>query len=104
MQSFAKYKLPIDNQNRFLCKGLFENTLPKYHGNISFAHIDCDWYESVSTCLDRIVPRLIPGGVLVLDDYDHWSGCRRAVDDFFDRRQEEFSFNHRQRLHIIRRS
>jgi hypothetical protein len=101
--SFAHYGYSADSSSVELVQGFFEDTLIGSEP-VAFAHIDCDWYESVSTCLDRIVPRLIPGGVLVLDDYDHWSGCRRAVDDFFDRRQEEFSFNHRQRLHIIRRS
>jgi O-methyltransferase len=91
MQSFAKYKLPIDNQNRFLCKGLFENTLPKYDGNISFAHIDCDWYDPVKFCLEEISKRLLPGGEIVLDDYHDYGGARSAVDEFV-KREPNFQF------------
>jgi asparagine synthase (glutamine-hydrolysing) len=64
-----------------LVQGLFQETLHP-SGPIALAHIDGDWYESVAVCLERIWPRLSPGGVIVIDDYDDWSGCRRAVDDF----------------------
>jgi predicted O-methyltransferase YrrM len=61
-------------------RGLFQDTLHPA-GPVSFAHIDCDWYDSVRTCIERIVPRLSPGGILVFDDYNSYSGCRRAVDE-----------------------
>ena len=49
---------------------------------IAFAHIDCDWYDPVKLCLARIVPRLSAGAYVVLDDYNDYGGCRRAVDEF----------------------
>jgi len=49
---------------------------------LSLAHIDVDWYEPVKTAIDRIEPNLVPGGSIVIDDYNDWSGCRRAVDDY----------------------
>ncbi|NNF56885.1 MAG: hypothetical protein HKN04_01460 [Rhodothermaceae bacterium] len=55
------------------------------------------------TYFERIVPHLIPGDVLVIDDYEHWSGCRKAVDAFFADKQEGFEFVKRSRLHIVRR-
>jgi asparagine synthase (glutamine-hydrolysing) len=55
------------------------------------------------TCLVRITPRLIPGGVLVIDDYDAWSGCRRAVDEYFADKRGAFSFTRKERLHVLRR-
>lgn len=64
-----------------LVQGLFQDTLHP-DGPIALAHIDGDWYESVAVCLQRLWPRLSPGGVIVIDDYDDWSGCRRAVDEF----------------------
>jgi len=60
-------------------KGLYADTL-RPSGPVAFAHIDCDWYDSVVTCLERIVPRVPVGGILVFDDYNSYSGCRRAVD------------------------
>jgi hypothetical protein len=68
---------------------------------VALAHLDGDWYESTRTCLTRIAPRLVPGGRIVLDDYDKWSGCRAAVDEYFAGR-DGFRFERRSRLHVIR--
>jgi len=71
--------------------GLFEETL-RIDEPIALAHIDCDWYDSVKLCLERITPNVVPGGVLVIDDYRDWVGCRRAVDEYFAGRGDEFRF------------
>jgi asparagine synthase (glutamine-hydrolysing) len=55
------------------------------------------------TCLRRIEPHLVSGGVLVIDDYEDWSGCRKAIDDYFASRHGEFLFEMKSRLHIVRR-
>ena len=34
----------------------------------------------------------MPGGVLVIDDYDSWSGCRRAVDEYFADKKDRFEW------------
>lgn len=61
---------------------------------VAFAHIDCDWYDSVMTCIERIFPQLSPGGVMVFDDYSSYSGCRKAVDRFLSgRRDVDVLFN-----------
>jgi asparagine synthase (glutamine-hydrolysing) len=60
-------------------KGLYQDTLHP-SAPVAFAHVDCDWYDSVVTCLERIVPNVPVGGILVFDDYNSYSGCRRAVD------------------------
>ena len=70
----------------------------------ALAHIDADWYQSVMTCLERIEPHLSPGGVLVIDDYDHWSRCRKAVDEYFADKRDRYFFLRRSRLHIVRRA
>jgi len=72
---------------------------------VSFAHIDCDWYSSVMTCLERIWPNLVIGGTLVVDDYYAWSGCREAVDEFLAlRNKSEYTLIRKLRPHIIKRS
>ena len=98
--NFARHGLAPDTWNVHLHPGLFDQSLHP-PGGVALAHIDCDWYESVTTCLERIVPRLVPGGVLVIDDYEHWSGARAAVDDFFAGRPG-FRFEQWSRLHIVR--
>lgn len=67
-------------------KGLVEETLVKKEipEKISLLRLDTDWYESTKIELEVLYPRLVSGGVLIIDDYGHWNGCRKAVDEFFD--------------------
>lgn len=51
---------------------------------LAVCRIDTDWYESTLHCLRHAWPRIPQGGVLLLDDYDHWEGARTAVDEYFD--------------------
>ncbi|MCS3940532.1 asparagine synthase (glutamine-hydrolyzing) [Salinibacter ruber] len=102
--NFKKFDINLDRENVSLIEGRFESTID-LDGPVAFAHIDGDWYESVMTCLTQITPHLIVGGVLVVDDYYHWSGCQRAVDEYFDQLEEtdkEFIFREKSRLHIVR--
>jgi hypothetical protein len=50
---------------------------------IALLRLDTDWYESTRCELEQLFPRLVPGGILLVDDYGHWRGCRRAVDEYF---------------------
>ncbi|HEU4799814.1 MAG TPA: TylF/MycF/NovP-related O-methyltransferase [Gemmatimonadales bacterium] len=99
--NFQRLGYPIEENHVELVEGLFQDTL-KPAGPVALAHLDGDWYESVMTCLQRIVPRLVRGGRLVIDDYHTWSGCRRAVDQYFERIMPDFRFEGESRLHIVR--
>ena len=79
--------------------GLYEKTL-WVNQPVAFAHLDCDWHDSVLTCLQRITPHLVSGGVMIIDDYNDWSGCKRAVDTYFAARKTQFTFTMCERLHI----
>jgi len=95
---------PKPHQIHFV-QGTYETTLAHYLNEpVALAHIDCDWYDSVTVCLEEIAPRLVVGGTLVIDDYFEWSGCRQAVDDYFADKQDQFIFRTRSRLHITRRA
>lgn len=100
-ENFAEQGYPADAHNVTLVQGLFQDTL-QVEAPVAVAHIDGDWYESVMTCLERIEPHLPVGGVLVIDDYDAWSGCRTAVDEYFADKQDRYAFEPRARLHIVR--
>lgn len=92
-QSFIDLGFPLKETNVTLVEGLVQDTIPKT-GPVALAHIDLDWYDPVKTCLERIVPRLSPGGIIILDDYKDWSGCQQATDDFFEHIcKDDFKFD-----------
>lgn len=80
-ETFQRLGYPMDRSNIQPFQGLYEDTMT-FEEPVAFAHIDCDWYDSVFTCLSRIVPRLSVGGAVIVDDYLHWSGCNRATNDY----------------------
>jgi O-methyltransferase len=63
--------------------GRVEDTLPLSEpAPIAVLRLDTDWYESTRHELQHLYPLLSPGGVLIVDDYGHWAGCRQAVDEY----------------------
>ena len=98
--SFARHDVPVGEHNVELVRGLFEDTI-RLDEPVALAHLDGDWYESTMTCLERIAPRLVPGGRIVLDDYYKWSGCRRAVDEYFAA-HDGFTLEHGAKLRVVR--
>ena len=66
------------------CKGPVEMTIPSQSpaGPIALLRLDTDWYESTKHELDHLFPLLCEGGVMIIDDYGHWEGAKRAVDEF----------------------
>ncbi|OVE77194.1 hypothetical protein BVX99_03320 [bacterium F16] len=66
--------------------------MPKYLENnpalrISLLNLDTDIYEPAVTILDHLYPRLVPGGILIIDDYGVFPGETTAVDEYFDRKK-----------------
>jgi asparagine synthase (glutamine-hydrolysing) len=99
---FSSFGFPLVYNNVHLVKGLFQNTLYPSE-QVALAHIDSDWYESVLTCLERITPKLVPDGVLIIDDYYRWSGCQKAVDEYFEPRKNSYRFEIKSRMHVVRK-
>lgn len=70
-------------------QGLFADTfqqpLPEL---VSILHIDCDWYDSVSLCLDTFYDRVPGGGVIVLDDFGCFEGVVKAFYDWIRKRPD----------------
>jgi hypothetical protein len=75
-------------------KGLVEDTIPAgAPPTIALLRLDTDWYESTRHELVHLYPRLISGGVLIIDDYGHWEGARKAVDEFLAENQLRILLN-----------
>jgi hypothetical protein len=67
-------------------KGPVEDTIPAtVPDRISLLRLDTDWYSSTKHEIEHLYPRLSTHGVLLLDDYGHYQGARRAIDEYFDR-------------------
>jgi len=81
-QNLAGTGYPV--QNIHLIKGKVEDTLPDRMpaGPVSILRLDTDWYESTCHEMLHLYPRLVRNGVLIIDDYGHWDGARKAVDEY----------------------
>jgi O-methyltransferase len=67
-----------------LFKGKVEATIPKEAPeSIALLRLDTDWYESTKHELEHLFPRLSKRGIVIIDDYGHWQGARKAVDEYF---------------------
>jgi O-methyltransferase len=83
VDNFRAFGFEPDGRSIVLHQGLFENTLRFADGQrVALAHIDCDWHDPVSFCLETIYRHLSPGGVIILDDYNDYGGCRLATIEF----------------------
>lgn len=77
-----------------LVRGPVEETLPTHAPDrLALLRLDTDWYESTRHELVHLYPRLAAGGVLIVDDYGHWEGARRAVDEYFSSDAEPLLLN-----------
>ena len=50
---------------------------------VSVLRMDTDWYESTKIELEVLYPKIVSGGFLIIDDYGHFVGCKKATDDYF---------------------
>jgi len=101
-KNFNSYYIKPENNNINFIKGLYKDTL-FITRPVSFAHIDCDFYDPVMNSLNQIVPNLCINGILVIDDYYCWSGAKKAVDDYFQVIKSKYKFNKvAGRLNIIK--
>ncbi|GAA4838063.1 hypothetical protein GCM10023221_14340 [Luteimicrobium xylanilyticum] len=100
VDSFVRLGYELEANSISLVKGLFQDTIAG-DTPVALAHLDGDWYESTKTCLERLAPRLVRGGRLVVDDYFSWSGCRDAVEDFLAQ-DRGLRRELRTRLHLVR--
>ena len=71
-------------KNLKFIKGDVNETIPNVaHQKIALLRLDTDWYQSTKTELDYLFPKLENGGILIIDDYGHWQGAKKAVDEYF---------------------
>ncbi len=82
LRDMERFKTPSVTTSVY--PGWFEDTLGDFpnDGRIAVLRLDCDWYDSIRICFDTLWERVIPGGLVLIDDYYDWSGCSNAVHEF----------------------
>lgn len=71
-------------ENAHFVKGWFSNTVQHHNSVVKIAllRLDGDWYNSTMDCLVGLFQYVVEGGLIIIDDYQMWDGCTRAVHDF----------------------
>ena len=75
--------LRADFPNAVFHVGVFPATLPGDLRGLAFVHVDCDQYAGHRACIDLLYPRLVPGGIMMFDDYPVLRGAKQAVEETF---------------------
>ena len=100
-QGFAEIDYPAERVH--YVQGKVEETVPQQAPqDIAILRLDTDWYESTKHELAHLYDRLVPGGVLILDDYGTWQGSKEATDEFLDETGEPLLLTrvHRSRVAV----
>lgn len=82
-----------EDRLRFV-QGKVEDTIPnQVPEHIALLRLDTDWYESTKHEMVHLFPRLVPGGVIVIDDYGFWQGARKAIDEYIAETRTQILLN-----------
>ena len=85
VKTFLLEELGLEASKVHFHVGWFQNTLPTAAptlGPIALLRVDGDWHESTRVCLEHLYPLVSSGGVVILDDYFGWAGCKQATDEY----------------------
>lgn len=90
--------LPKVPANVHLHAGWFEDTLPDFireeAGPIRFINIDCDLYSSTRTIFDLLYKQIVPGTVIVFDEYIGYPGWQEHEFKAFNEAAEKYGWRH----------
>ena len=84
--------LKLKRENVAIHQGWFQDTIPRIKdeiGPIAILRLDCDWYESTAVCLDYLYDNVVRDGFIIIDDYNSWDGCKKAVNEFLTNRKDK---------------
>jgi hypothetical protein len=88
--SLSSYSPDLIHYVKVKVEDTIPNIIPK---KIALLRLDTDWYESTKHEMEHLFPLLQNGGVLIIDDYGHWKGARKAIDEYFIKYPSPFLLN-----------
>lgn len=71
------------DQLKFVPGDVMETLTESTPQQIAVLRLDTDWYESTHRELEVLYPLVSPGGFIIIDDYGHFTGAKKAVDEYF---------------------
>ncbi len=97
---FKVQTLPEVKNNVSLIKGWFHETLPEFVSNhkdkCAFVHIDCDLYSSTKTVFDNLSEQIVPGTVIVFDEYFNYPNWQeheyKAFKEFIEKKNLKYEY------------
>ena len=81
-KNMQKTSYPTD-KFRYIVGKVEDTLIESLPNEIALLRLDTDWYESTRFELEKLYPLIVSGGILIIDDYGHFSGAKKAVDDYF---------------------
>ena len=96
----AEGHLPTVPHNVELHKGYFSDTLPgwveNHPGPVAFLHVDCDLYSSTKSIFEHLEDRIVPGTIIVFDEYFNYPNWKehefRAFQEFVEGHQVRYEY------------
>lgn len=88
VERFLVHKLGLAKDSFIFHVGWFQDTVPRSVSTIekiALLRIDGDWFDSTKVCLETLYDRVVRNGFVIIDDYGTFSGCKKAVDEFFSK-------------------
>jgi hypothetical protein len=98
--AFSQKKFPSVRKNCELVVGWYNETLPEFVKShtepVAFLHVDCDLYSSTKTIFDELAEQIVPGTVIVFDEYFNYPGWQedefRAFQEFVKKQQVTYEY------------
>lgn len=90
------YHRPYPKDKIHFIKGDVLETLKdssKLPNEIALLRMDTDWYESSKMEMDILYPKVVNKGVVIMDDYFHWNGQRKATDEYLMNHQLNYNIH-----------
>ena len=84
INNMKKTCYPTDNI-KYIAGNVEKTLKERKPKKIALLRLDTDWYESTKAELEELYPHVENGGIIIIDDYGHFEGAKRAVDEYFEK-------------------